>query len=73
VSGKATKNLSAGAKCETCGKRLEYRGIGRPRRFCGPDCYAVAHNERRRRVSPFIYVDGRIVENPDPRPKRKGW
>ena len=52
------------AKCETCGKPLEYRGMGKAaealRRW---DCYAVARRWRRRRVPRYIYrvavLDGR--------------
>jgi hypothetical protein len=59
------------AKCETCGKTLEYRGMGRPRKFCSGGCYAVVHNQRRQRVPRYIYNAGKWVENPDPRPKSK--
>jgi predicted RNA-binding Zn-ribbon protein involved in translation (DUF1610 family) len=50
VSRKATERVRTAARCETCGKELEYRGVGRPRKFCGEGCYAVANNERRRVV-----------------------
>jgi hypothetical protein len=61
------------AKCETCGKPLPYRGMGRPRKFCGEGCYAVAHNRRRLRVPRYVYDAElrRTVPNPDPRPKSK--
>ena len=66
VSRKATR-------CETCGKELEYRGVGRPRKFCGPGCYAVAHNERRRVVPKYLYDPEHrtYVANPARRPKSK--
>jgi hypothetical protein len=59
------------AKCKTCGKPLQYGGIGRPRKFCDAGCYAVARNRRRRRVPAFVYDPElrRTVPNPDPRPK----
>jgi hypothetical protein len=62
-------------KCETCGKPLEYGGIGRPRKFCDGGCYAVAHNRRRQRVAPYVYDPElrRYGENPDSRPKSKEW
>jgi hypothetical protein len=43
-------------KCGTCGKSLEYRRIGRPRKFCGSGRYAVAHNRRRRRAARYVYA-----------------
>jgi hypothetical protein len=63
--------VNPGAKCETCGKPLEYTGIGRPRKFCGEGCYGAARNMRRRRVPRFVYdpVRRATVPNPDPRPK----
>ena len=60
-------------KCETCGNPLEYRGMGRPPKFCGEGCYAVARSRRRRRVPRYVYDAElkRTVPNPDPRPKSK--
>ena len=65
--------MSAVARCETCGKPLKYRGMGRPPKFCGEGCYAVARRWRRRRVPRYIYDAElkRAVPNPDPRPKSK--
>jgi hypothetical protein len=73
VSKKAMEKFGAGAKCQTCGKPLEYQGIGRPRKFCGEGCYAVAHNRRRQVVPAYLYNAERrtYVPNPDPRPKSK--
>ena len=65
--------MSAAAKCETCGKPLEYQGMGRPPKFCGEGCYAEARRWRRRRVPRCVYDAElkRTVPNPDPRPKSK--
>jgi endogenous inhibitor of DNA gyrase (YacG/DUF329 family) len=71
VSKKATNKMNPGQKCETCGKPLEYRGIGRPRKFCGEECWSAAHNEARRVVPAYVYRDGVNVPNPSPRPKSK--
>jgi hypothetical protein len=73
VSRKATNKVNLGAKCETCGKPLGYRGIGRPRKFCSDGCYRVARQTRRRVVPRFVYdhASRSTVPNPDPRPKSK--
>ena len=59
------------AECETCGKPLEYRGMGRPPKFCDEGCYAVARRWGRRRVPRYVH-DAELKQtmpNPDPRPK----
>ena len=43
------------AKCETCDNPLEYRGMGRPPKFCDEGCFAEARRWRRRRVPSYIY------------------
>ena len=65
--------MNAVAECETCGKPLEYRGMGRPRKFCSEGCRTAARN-RRRSVVPRYVFDAeakRSVQNPSPRPKSK--
>ena len=62
-------------KCERCGKELEYRGMGRPRKFCSEGCRTAARNVRRHVVAPFVFDAElrRYVPNPDPRPKARTW
>ena len=65
--------MGAVLKCETCGKPLEYRGMGRPPKFCDEVCYAEARRRRRRVVPRYIYdpVSKSTVPNPSARPKSK--
>jgi Sigma-70 region 2 len=69
----AAKASSRAGKCETCGNPLECQGAGRPRKFCGPECFRAARNRPRQVVPSYMY-DAELktyVPNPSPRSKSK--
>ena len=59
--------------CTRCGKAKEPADFPRDKRMrdgLNSWCWR-SHNEARRVVPQYVYLDGATVPNPDPRPKSK--